>query len=156
MLKKKLILLAAAMVFLTGFFLLPVNRTWVKRLITYYRELPGDLRRMDEATRFKRRFGTEYTYSRNIAARIKFRDQALILMPPTNYFTARGMKYHVPEAAVFYYFTRVKTVWANSPQAMEANWIVYVRNKRIVIDSVTDKKALQDSIAVFNKMGVSL
>src|ERR1700754_3949012 len=100
MLKKKLILLAAAMVFLTGFFLLPVNRTWVKRLITYYRELPGDLRRMDEATRFKRRFGTEYTYSRNIAARIKFRDQALILMPPTNYFTARGMKYHVPEPAV--------------------------------------------------------
>ncbi|WP_315821984.1 hypothetical protein [Paraflavitalea speifideaquila] len=80
----------------------------------------------------------------------------LVLMPPSNYFHKMGIKYHVPEPAVFYYYTGLKTIWANSKEAVQANWFVRVYQGEIIVDSVTDKKKLQDTIGVFQKMGVTL
>lgn len=157
--QKKLILCIAGTLFVTGFFFLPANRTWAKKLISYYNDLPYEMRHMGKEERMKARFGNNYTISKTIARYFKQQnllDKSLVLMPPTSYFKKQGIRYHVPEPAVFYYYTGLKTIWADSPHAIEANWFVHVQDGKMVIEPVTDKKALQDTISVYNKMGISL
>jgi len=158
MLKKQFLLTVLSVVLLTGFFFLPENREWAEKLIGYGKDLPKELRRMDEGTRFSKRFGTEYTYSVSIAENMRKNKQQsqLVLIPPTNYFTHAGMKYHVPEPAVFYYFTGIKTVWADSREAINASLYVHVREGKILLASGADKQALKDTIASFKKHGVKL
>lgn len=156
--KKQLLLTALSVILLTGFFFLPENREWAVKLIGYGQEFPGQTKRMDKSTRLSKRFGTEYNYSVSIAKNMRKNGQQdqLLLMPPTNYFTRAGMKYHVPEPAVFYYFTGIKTVWADSKEAINASLFVHVRDSNILIGSGVDKRALQDTISSFKKYGVEL
>ena len=83
-------------------------------------------------------------------------ENELVLLPPTTYFQKMGIPYRTPVSPVFYYYTGIKSVWANNPHAAEANAYVRVSNGRIVIEKVTDRKALQDTIAAFQKLGVYL
>lgn len=158
MLKKRIILALICMALLTGFFFLPENRTWAKKLLGYARELPSQTRKLDEVTRLTNRFGNGYTYSVTLAEMMKKNNEhdAVLLMPPTNYFTKRGLTYHVPEPAVFYYFTGIKTVWVDSREAINAEWFAHVEGKEIVISKGDNKKALQDTITAFKKYGVTL
>jgi hypothetical protein len=66
------------------------------------------------------------------------------------------MSYWVPVPPTFYYYTGIKTVWANNPHAAEADAYVRVVNGKIIIEKVTDRKALQDTIVAFQKLGVYL
>lgn len=153
------ILFVLSLVFITGFFLLPRNKEWANTLISYWRGFQNQKNSPDTESRMQRRFGNNYIYSRNIADSLTKRSQHtnnLVLMPPTNYFKKMGMDYHVPEPAVFYYYTGIKTTWANSKDAINANWLVHVRDGKIVLESVSDKKSLQDTIDHFKKLGVSL
>ena len=77
-------------------------------------------------------------------------------MPPHSYFKKMNVSYTVPLPPVFYYFTGMKTVWANNPHAIEADLYVRVKDGKIIIDSVKDRKALQDTIDSFIKLGVAL
>ncbi len=113
---------------------------------------------MSKEARLNKRFGNEYIYSKSIAENMRKNGQqkALLLMPPSNYFTNAGMKYHVPEPAVFYYFTGIKTVWAESKDAINAEFYIHVRDGQLLIARGNDKAALQDSITAFKKLGYSL
>jgi hypothetical protein len=62
----------------------------------------------------------------------------------------------VPEPAVFYYYTGLRTIWANSPEASKANWYITAQNGGLVFDSVINQQALRDTIASFNKYKISL
>ena len=95
-------------------------------------------------------------YHRRFIGRRKNRKISVVLIPPTSYFSKMGVNYHVPVSPVFYYYTGIKTVWANNPHAAEANWYVRINNGQIVVEPATDKKALQDTIAAFIKLGVRL
>ncbi|MCG2615512.1 hypothetical protein LZZ85_14525 [Terrimonas sp. NA20] len=158
MLKKHLILTLATLLFLTAFFLLPHNRTWAEKLLGYGRDLPGQIKAMSKESRLSKRFGNDYTYSKSIAENMRKNGQqhALLLMPPSSYFTNAGMKYHVPEPAVFYYFTGIKTVWAVSKEAINAELYIHVRDGQLLIARGNNKAALQDSITVFKKLGYTL
>jgi hypothetical protein len=105
------------------------------------------------------RFDSDYIYSKQIALLLEKKGvekTALALMPPTNYFKAKHINYHVPEPVVFYYFTGIKTLWGNNSNAAEANWYVHVHEGRLVIDSVTNRQSLQDTIAMYKKIGITL
>jgi hypothetical protein len=156
--KKHLILTLAVLLFLTGFFLLPHNRTWAEKLFAYGRDFNKQRKSMSKEARLNKRFGNEYIYSKSIAENMRKNGQqkALLLMPPSNYFTNAGMKYHVPEPAVFYYFTGIKTVWAESKDAINAEFYIHVRDGQLLIARGNDKAALQDSITAFKKLGYSL
>ncbi|HWJ90073.1 MAG TPA: hypothetical protein VNR87_03130 [Flavisolibacter sp.] len=78
-----------------------------------------------------------------------------MLLPPSAYFKNKGLNYHVPEPAVFYYYTGVKTVWVNSVDAAKADWVVSF-NGIIRIDSVQNKRMIQDTIASYKKYPVAL
>jgi hypothetical protein len=158
MLKKQLLLTFATLIFLTGFFLLPHNRTWGKKLIAYSRDFNKQRKVMNEEVRLSKRFGNEYIYSKTIADKMRMNGQhdALLLMPPTSYFTKAGMQYHVPEPAVFYYFTGIKTVWAESKEAIKADVYVYVKDGQLILGKGNNKNILQDSINAFKKLGYTL
>lgn len=156
---RKLSLLFSSIIVLALFFLLPRNRQWIGILTGYWKNLPAQKASLGLEARMKLRFGNSYTYSKDIADSLKKRTpgpDAVVLMPPTSYFRKMGLTYHVPEPAVFYYFTGSKTIWANSKDAINANWYVRVHDGKIILDSVTDRKALQDTITEFKKLGVSL
>lgn len=158
MLKRQLILLSVSLIVLSAFFLLPENKAWADKVISYWKEFPKQQKEQGKEARLIKRFGDDYTFSVLIAEKMKKNGQqnALVLMPPTNYFTKAGLKYHVPEPAVFYYFTGIKTVWANSSQAINADWYIRVNEGKLLLNRGTDKASLKDTIAAFQKLGVTL
>lgn len=151
-------LFLAGIAFLSIFFLLPFNRDWAGTVLSYGNSFRQQKNNLDVEARLQLRFGSDYTYTKLIGDSIikKRMDRNLILLPPTSHFQQMGISYHVPVSPVFYYYTGIKTVWANNPHASEADGYVRVRNGKIIIEKVTDRKALQDTIAAFQKLGVQL
>jgi hypothetical protein len=156
---RQLLLFLASAGLITVFFLLPPNRAWLNdRMFTYYKEFGKQRKMMNMGDRLTARFGNHYSVSRSIAIAIQQRSRkdVLVLVPSTDYFKSHGIAYRVPEPVVFYYFTNLRTVWPNSPEAKKANWYIHVVNGKIVADSVRDQKSFQDTLARFNKFEISL
>ncbi len=157
---KKLLLVFAGMVSIILFFFLPPNQDWFKnKILAYYRDLRTEKANLDLEHRKRYRFGSDYTYSKQIASFFEKKNNktsALVLLPSTSYFKAYGLEYHVPEPAVFYYFTGLKTLWPNSTNAADAKWYVHASKGKIVVDSVQSRNVLLDTIAAFKKFDISL
>lgn len=153
--KKELLLTAAGIILLTGFFMLPENNQWLqKRYFPYWNALGTQMKHTDPEYRKVQRYGNAYVYSRLIGQFFKNRginDKVLVLLPPTEYFKKYGLDYDVPEPAVFYYYTGVRTIAPNSPDAMKAGWYAAVRNKQIYIDSFSSQQSVIDSINSFKR-----
>lgn len=157
---KKLFLFFAATAGIVMFFIIPQNNEWLKdRIIGYYGQFPQEISNTGIEHRMAYRFEGGYTCSKQIADFFntrKNKSTALVLVPPTGYFEQQGIAYHVPEPAVFYYYTGLKTLWANSTNAASANWYVHVKDGKIVIDSVTNSASLKDTLTTFKKFNISL
>lgn len=154
MLRKQFILLAFALLLFAGFFFLPRNGEWSQKIISYYRDFRSERKRLDRETRMRDRFGSSYTLSKSIADQLKKKgadSTALVLVPPPYYFAKKGVYYPMPEPAVFYYFTNIKTTWCHFTNAQDANWYVKLDSGKVVVDRVVDKKSLQDTIASYLK-----
>jgi hypothetical protein len=104
------------------------------------------------------RWKRDYVVSKQIADSfaVAHISNAIVLIPPSAYFKERKTNYHVPEPAVFYYYTGLKTIWINSSHAMNANWMVTANNGVLKMIPVTDKNVLKDSLAAFKKFPLSL
>ena len=142
------------------FFLLPPYRSWVKeRIFAYYHDFTWQRKKMDIQQRMAYRFKGSYIYSKQIAdffEKKRMKSTALVLIPPTDYFSKYGLDYHVPEPLVFYYYTGLRTIWPNSVDTAKANFYAHVKDKRIVIDSIANRAAFSDSLKAFNKFNISL
>ena len=107
----------------------------------------------------KYRFGNDYVYSKQITdafIRSGDFDTALVVLPPPQYFSSKGVAYSAPEPAVFYYYTGLKTVWAASEQALRAGWYIRANGGKLIIEKVTDRRHLHDTINMFRKPGGAL
>jgi hypothetical protein len=157
--KKTIILTFTAVALITAFFLLPRNLQWARTVYSYWTDYQWQRDETELETRMIKRFGNNYAFSKQIADLFESRgtkNTVLVLMPPSNYFTKMGVAYHVPEPAVFYYYTGLKTVWANSNEAVKANWYVHASGNRLIVDSVLDQRAFRDTIEAFKKLRPSL
>ena len=158
--KKTIVLTIISLFLLLFFFLLPKNHEWFnERIISYWNDFRIQKNRLDIEQRKIKRWGNSYILSKQIAelvARNRNLRNAILLIPPSAYFKDKKINYHVPEPAVFYYYTGVKTTWINSNEALKANWIVYADSGHLKIIPVTDKNILSDSINAFKKYPVSL
>lgn len=135
-----------------------MNREWGETVYSYWNSFNSQKNKLDTETRLRLRFGTDYTYTKQISDSISQKGMSanLILLPPTSYFRKMGISYHVPVSPVFYYYTGIRSVWANNPHAGEADAYVRIKDGKITIEPVTDRKALQDTIVAFQKLGVQL
>jgi len=157
---KAFILLVVAIISLLIFFGLEPNKMWLnQRIMPYWEDYKEQKLTLDLEERKLARYQTDYLFAKNVTGFFEKRgisNKTLVLLPSSDYFTAHGLQIHVPEPAVFYYFTGLKTIWANSPEASKANWYITANNGGLVFDSVTNQQALQDTIASFNKYKISL
>lgn len=155
--KKQLAFLVLSLIVFSAFFFLPGNRQWASRVLGYGNDIKFQAARMQPEQRMARRFRLDYTLSKQIADsfRIKKIFDPLVLLPPSSSFKKAGLNYVVPEPAVFYYFTGLRTVAYNGPMAMKANYMVLLKGKRFTIVPVTDSLVLKDSITSYLKKGGS-
>lgn len=153
--RRQTILFVSSIVVIICFFLLPQNDKWLnEKVLTYWNDFKRQKIQLDVEKRKIERYGPAYTYSKRIALFFEKKaatEHALVLLPSQKYFEEKGIRYDVPEPAVFYYYTGLKTTWANSQMASQANWIVRLENGNIIIDSVADKRVLVDTIAAYQK-----
>src|SRR5690242_18193623 len=98
--QKRLFIFGLGLVLLSGFFLLPRNRQWfADRILSYYHDMPAEMRHLDRETRMRDRFNNSYILSKNIAAALIQKGgnrQSVILVPPPAYFKQMGITYEVP------------------------------------------------------------
>ena len=157
---KKLILTAFGLFAIVLFFLLPRNHTWFNnRIIGYWNDFKAQRLRLDLEERRMKRWGNSYILAKQIADYISHhgnKNNSVVLLPPSAYFKAKGVDFHVPEPAVFYYYTGLKSVWVDIDRVSEANWIVSAEDGKLKITEVNDKNILKDSVSVFRKYPVSL
>lgn len=158
--KNSIVLTFASLLLLLWFLLLPKNHTWFnQRIIGYWNDFVIQKDSLDIEYRKVKRWGSDYTFSKQIAEFLPtdyHKNTALVLMPPSAYFRKKNVNYHVPEPAIFYYYTGLKTTWINSSSALEANWLVAADNGSLKLVPVKDRKVLLDSINAFKKYPVSL
>ena len=158
---KKTILLTFISVSLLYLFLqFPRNDEWFdKRILAYWSDFRTQKNHSSIEERKIKRWKTSYTVSKDIAAFFAKKGNmktVLVLIPPAAYFTEKGIDYDVPEPAVFYYYTGLRTTWFNSQTASNANWMVTANKGQYQIVPVIDKKVLVDSINVFKKYPLGL
>lgn len=149
---KTIQLLAISIITLAAFILLPQNSQWMgKRIVPYWYDFQYQKNHLGIEERKIARYKDSYPQSKKIAAYLSNKNNVLVLLPSEAYFKKYGLVYKVPEPAVFYYFTGLKTTWANSSMAPKATWIVGMRNNQLVIDSVSSPGQVEDSIASYQK-----
>ena len=158
--KKTIVLTFISISLLYLFSQFPRNQKWfTERIVSYWNEFNTQKNHLNIEERKKKRWGPSYTVSKEIAgffAKNGNMKNALVLIPPSAYFKERGVDYDVPEPAVFYYYTGLKTTWVNSPVASNAGWMVIAGKGHYQIIPVTDKKVLTDSINIFKKYPLDL
>ena len=101
------------------------------------------------------RFGTTYNAFKAMQKMLestKSKDP-VVLMPPDNYIRAMKVDGDVamPEPAVFYYFTGIRSVFANSPQRELADWVLVAENHRLWIRKIQSKKQRDSLVLQFKK-----
>lgn len=158
--KKTILLTFISVSLLFLFFQFPRNQEWFSnRIIAYWSDFMTQKKHTNIEERKRRRWESSYTVSKQIAAFLQKNHNfktALVLIPPSDYFKERGVDFDVPEPAVFYYYTGLKTTWITSPDVLKANWMIIAGNGNYQIVSVPDKNILSDSIEVFKKYPVRL
>lgn len=157
---KAFILLVAAVISMLIFFGIEPNKLWfTQRIMPYWEDYKEQKLNLDLEERKLARYQTDYLFAKNVTGFFEKRGNAnkvLLLVPPSDYFVANGLQIHVPEPAVFYYMTGLKTIWANSPEANKATWFLTAKGGGLGFDSVINKQVLQDTIAAFKKFKITL
>jgi hypothetical protein len=152
---RRIILLLAGSLAILLFFLIPVNKTWFnEKIIGYWNDFIVQHKQLSTEQRMVKRFGTEYTYSRQIAAFFEQKgniNNVLVLIPSQAYFKKHGLVYEVPEPVTFYYFTGLKTARPHDKKSALANWYVTVKDNALHMDSVINAQSLTDTINAFSK-----
>ena len=157
-LRVQLILFLINALLLVTFFSLGANKTWFrKRIITYWEEFVQQKEQLDPEHRMAAQFGNKYTVSRSIAGFFKKYDNVLLLMPPTEFLKLKGIDYKVPEPAVFYYYTGLKTTWADSKKAAEANWYLRVMDHhQLTVSRISSERERDSILAIYRQYKTSL
>jgi len=100
------------------------------------------------------RYGLAYTISMKIKEAVekkKMGDPVILFEPNSYYRDSLHMDLHVPEPAVFYYYTGLRSVWMNSPDIGKANYLIRVAGREVKMDMIRSPEQLQRIIAHYQK-----
>ena len=159
LLLKRSLLFLIAIVLLASYFSIGYTKSWFNdKILAGWKEFDEQKDNVDIESRMTTRFGNDYTITKSLADFLikRNRGHQLLLVPPNDYFTANKIQYKIPEPAIFYYFSGVKTVWANSPEAYKATWYLSISNGELILDSIMSKALLDSVIDQFRSYKISL
>ena len=114
------------------------------------------MQNLDTTYRKQYRFGGSYMLYKDIARVLGTHDSAkgvVLLLPTTDYLRANNItESDMPEPAVFYYFTGITSVWANSPDVQRANWALLASKKTgMRVMDIKTKPQLDSLIFMYKK-----
>ena len=123
---KKLNLFLYPILAIVLFFTIPFNNNWLYKKILNNNFLV-EIEHMDIESRNIIRFGYSYTVYEDISNIIPHKVNSVVLLPPNEYIKARQVNdLTMPEPALFYYFTGIRSVGAGDPDVKQANWVMTV------------------------------
>ncbi|MCK4302969.1 MAG: hypothetical protein KAY24_01885 [Candidatus Eisenbacteria sp.] len=125
------ILAAFSILILTGFYTLPVNRSWLNRIFGYYRQLPRHFATTNHGDIMYARHGPNYGVPEYLQTLLKKDD--VFLLPPIEYLkrTYSHTFWGWAEPKFFYYMLgRQRTVTLDSPDVWEATCTIVIDEKR--------------------------
>lgn len=149
--KIQVLYLLAAIVIIGLFFCIPRNYLFVsehllKPPVSYSEQFK--LSSVDQ--RKEVRYGAPYFFWMQAA---KYMDEAnshaVLLLPPAKLMQDNKFEITIPEPAEFYYYTGHIAVWANSPQANEANTTILPKNRELIVTKIQDKVELNKMIRLY-------
>lgn len=147
-------MMIAAVLGIILYFTVPVNNKWLNGKIIDRGALATQWKEPDIEIRKEKRYGYSYTVYKKLEERVKNKEAVLILLPPQDQVTKVGENsFVVPEPAVFYYFTGLKSVWASSADAHRANCEVQVNGSgRIGIMRIIRQAYLDSLLSAYQPM----
>lgn len=92
------------------------------------------------------RYGMPYAVSMQVKAAVEKKrlgDAVLLLEPNTYYRDSLHISLHLPEPAVFYYYTGLRAVWMNSPEMEKANYLVRVEKETVILEPIGSQEQLR-------------
>ena len=154
MVKERLTLFIAGVVVVVAFFMVPATGKWLDEKIVDHYSILKQVRMLDIEDRRDYRYGYPGIYYKLMARHVNNPETAVVLFPaPCVPGLRQETEFVVPEPAVFYYFTGVKSVWANSPDAQRANYEVYVGGPgKVLLIPITSKVHLDSLIAIYKPL----
>jgi hypothetical protein len=138
------------------FFQLPWYKSWfAAKMICDNCSIASQSEYMGVEDRMAARFGVSYNIFKAIASKIRnssFKN-AVILIPPNDYVVAMKPADNllVPEPAVFYYFTGIKTVSVTSPGVGQANLVFLIKGNKPWIDYIRNRQECDSFVNAFKK-----
>ena len=111
---------------------------------------------MDLEHRKEQRFGSPYVNAKIIEKliankNIKNTEAFYLLIPSSSYFSDKGIKLDMPDPVSFYYFSGIKVVYAQNPDAPKANYFIHIAQKTLTIEGFRSNNEKLDSINAFKK-----
>ncbi len=150
---KKINLFLSGVLVIILFFTLPANNRWLfSKILDSGNDFAMQMNHMDPEDRKLSRYGFSYMIYMNAIKRITVHENAIILLPPNDYLTEvlHVTKFVSPEPAVFYYYTGINAVWANSPDAGRANWEIVVHSdSSIILKKVMNRRHFDSIVGVY-------
>ncbi len=127
---KKLNLILWPVLVVVLYFTIPFYNNWLFTKVlnnNFFYETSN----MELEARNIQRFGYSYTVYKDIENMLGKKENVTLLLPSNDYVKTKKIPdFIIPEPAVFYYFTGIKSVWPNSPDAKSANWVFLVAGPR--------------------------
>jgi len=102
----------------------------------------------------KARYGKAYALCmtvKELVAKKKIKDPLILFEPNGYYRDSLHIDLHMPEPAVFYYYTGLHGVWINSPGVEKANCLVRIENGKAEVEQILSPERLQTILAGYRK-----
>ncbi len=135
-------------------FCTPHYNEWLNTKILQNNDVFFQMTHLDENGRKISRYGYSYQIYMALKERMKTLGDVTLLLPPAQYMHSRKMINEVvmPEPAVFYYYTGMKSVWVTSPDIYKANYDLDVNSKgEIIVKKIPSKNDLDTLITKYKK-----
>ncbi len=151
---RPLIFAVLSLLIILLFFSVDYYKVWFRdRVYGPIQNVGDQLTYMEPHERMIGRLQNSYFISYNVAEHIrslKKDSNALILLPPRDYTAEQGVDYSVPEPAIFYLYTGMKSVAAINKGAENTNFAIVCNQKNVQVIELNDQNRPQ-ILALFRK-----
>lgn len=137
---KKWILLCCSAILILFWYNIPLNKKWWNLRVNTFPGQFADFTDVSDSARLAMRLGPAYialTGMGNFLRRERA-EKVLVLLPEQSFFKRQKINFLMPEPVIFYYYTGFKAVYPTSNEAMNANYAVIYRKKKLSLIPLKD------------------
>ena len=147
-------LLLTSVLLIVIYFKIPFYEEWLlTKAASPNNNMFEQMQNLDIKYRYQYRFGSDYMVYKDMQRILSTHKDVVLLLPTTEYLRSVNItNVNMSEPATFYYYTGLKSVWANSPDVEKANW-AFVASKKTgmrVVD-IKSKPQLDSLITSYKK-----